>query len=73
MKTRSHTKIEKELVPRYTVEIDFDGASEAWRANKKLLSNCCYQYVCGQISITGKKCCRKPVGDTERCVMHKKK
>jgi len=71
MKTRSQTK--QERVPRYTVEIDFDGASEAWRANKKLLPNCCYQYICGQISISGKKCCRKPVGDTERCAMHNKK
>ena len=71
MKTRSQTK--QELIPRYTVDIDFDGASQAWRANKKLLPNCCYQYICGQVSISGKKCCRKPVGNTERCAIHKKK
>ena len=70
MKTRSQTK--KEL-SQYAVEIDFDGASQAWRANKKLLPNCCYQYVCGVVSISGNKCCRKPVGDTERCAIHKKK
>jgi len=73
MKTRSQTKREQEVIPRYTVEIDFDGASEAWRANKKQLPNCCYQYICGQITNSGKKCCRKPVGDTERCTIHKKK
>lgn len=73
MKTRSQTKIEKETAARYTVEIDFDGASQAWRANKKLLPNCCYQYICGQVSISGKKCYRKPIGYTERCAIHKKK
>lgn len=70
MKTRSQTKQE---LSQYTVEIDFDGASQAWRSNKKLLPNCCYQYVCGVVSISGKKCCRKPIGDTERCAIHKKK
>ena len=70
MKTRSQTKQE---LSQYTIEIDFDGASQAWRANKKLLPNCCYQYVCGVVSISGKKCCRKPIGDTERCAIHKKK
>ena len=72
MKTRSQTKREKETAPRYTVEIDFDGASQAWRANKKQLPNCCYQYICGQVTISGTKCCRKPVGNTERCAIHKK-
>ena len=42
MKTRSQTKKENEptiYVGKYSVEIDFDGASEAWRANKKELPN----------------------------------
>ena len=73
MKTRSQTNKEKESVGKYTVEIDFDGAREAWRANKKELPNCCYQYICGQVSITGKKCNRKPCKDNERCVLHMKK
>ena len=73
MKTRSQTKIEEQQIQRFTVEIDFDGAILVWRANKKLLPNCCYQYICGQVSISGKKCCRKRIGDTERCLMHKKK
>lgn len=67
MQTRSQTK------QKYSVEIDFDGAIQAWRANKKLLPNCCYQYICGVITISGKRCCRKPVGYTERCAMHVKK
>lgn len=77
MKTRSQTKKESEQannndVGTYTVEIDFDGAREAWRANKKELPNCCYEYICGYITMSGKKCCRKPTKDNIRCVIHKK-
>ena len=73
MKTRSQTRIVEESVGKYTVEIDVDGAREAWRANKKELPNCCYQYICGQVLITGKKCNRKPCKDNERCALHMKK
>jgi hypothetical protein len=83
MKTRSQTKKENEqisyiakeqtiYVPKYTVDIDFDGAREAWRANKKELPNCCYEYICGYITMSGKKCCRKPTKENIRCVIHKK-
>lgn len=77
MKTRSQTKKESEQVNnndvgKYAVEIDFDGAREAWRANKKELPNCCYEYICGYITMTGKKCCRKPTKENIRCVIHKK-
>lgn len=76
MKTRSQTKKESEQannnVGKYTVEIDFDGAREAWRANKKELPNCCYEYICGYITMSGKKCCRKPTKENIRCVIHKK-
>lgn len=77
MKTRSQTKKESEQannndVGTYTVEIDFDGAREAWRANKKELPNCCYEYICGYITMSGKKCCRKPTKENIRCVIHKK-
>ena len=77
MKTRSQTKKESEQINNndvgtYTVEIDFDGAREAWRANKKELPNCCYEYICGYITMSGKKCCRKPTKENIRCVIHKK-
>ena len=77
MKTRSQTKKESEQannndVGKYTVEIDFDGASEAWRANKKELPNGCYEYICGYITMTGKKCCRKPTKENIRCAIHHK-
>lgn len=77
MKTRSQTKRESEKynnnVGKYTVEIDFDGASEAWRANKKELPNGCYFYICGKITLNGKKCCRKPLKDCDQCAIHNKK
>jgi hypothetical protein len=75
MKTRSQTKKEQqqqEYIPKYSVEIDFDGASVAWRANKKELPNGCYQYICGEITKTGKKCCRKPIKEKVYCVIHNK-
>lgn len=40
MKTRSQTKPIELTAPnfvKYEVDIDFDGASEAWKANKKVL------------------------------------
>ena len=49
METRSQTKLIK-LTPvsTFNVEIDFDGASEAWKANKKSIGNGSYKYVCSQ-------------------------
>lgn len=76
MKTRSQTRKENEqptYVGKYSVEIDFDGASEAWRANKKELPNGCYSYICGKMTMNGKKCCRKPLKDCDQCSIHKKK
>lgn len=40
MMTRSQYKIRDEL----EVEIDFDGASRAWVANKVSIGNGCYRY-----------------------------
>ena len=40
MLTRSQTKR-----PEYEVNIDFDEASEAWRANKKYIGNGSYKYI----------------------------
>jgi hypothetical protein len=76
MKTRSQTRREQQIIseysqPKYSVEIDFDGASATWRANKKELPNGCYQYICGELTKTGKKCCRKPMKECSKCVIHK--
>jgi hypothetical protein len=43
MNTRSQTTYEKNTL--YEVNIDFDEASEAWRANKKYIGNGCYKYI----------------------------
>ena len=43
------------------VNIDFDSASTAWRANKKKLDNCMFSYKCFHRSEkTGKYCTKKP-------------
>ena len=43
MNTRSQTTYEKKAL--YEVNIDFDEASEAWRANKKYIGNGTYKYI----------------------------
>lgn len=47
MKTRSQTKYENSAL--YEVNIDFDGASEAWKANKRSIGNGSYKYVCAKL------------------------
>lgn len=44
MKTRSQTKYENSAL--FEVNIDFDSASKAWKANKKSIGNGMYKYVC---------------------------
>ena len=39
----------------YEVNIDFDEASEAWKANKKSTGGGCYKYICEAIRSNGKK------------------
>lgn len=41
-KSQTHHKIS----PPYEVNINFDEASEHWKANKRHLGNGCYRYVC---------------------------
>jgi hypothetical protein len=76
MKTRSQTREEAAAVvletPMYEVDIDFDGASEAWHMNKKRLANGCYEYICISNTKTGRKCCRKPVSTSDYCCVHLK-
>jgi hypothetical protein len=62
MLTRSQTKslLKKteqkyEETPLLKVEIDFDEASAAWKANKKSIGNGSYKYICCADK-NGKKC-----------------
>jgi hypothetical protein len=51
------------LLRQYAVEIDFDGASEAWRENKKKLPNGCYSYIHRKKISNEKKYCTKHLKD----------
>ena len=60
------------LRPTFEVNIDFDGASRAWHQNKKKLHDCTYKYICVHCSISGRKCCRTPLADSNYCKAHSK-
>jgi hypothetical protein len=60
---------DKELV----VNIDFDEASTAWKANKKYKGNGTYRYICSGFFTTGNKCMREPLQGCEFCKIHQKK
>jgi len=67
MQTRSQTKITE-----LEVNIDFDHSIMHWNANKKKLSNCCYEYVCGATLKTGEFCKKKLYKNYPFCFFHKK-
>jgi hypothetical protein len=56
MQTRSQTKYEN-AIAKYEINIDFDEASAAWKANKKSIGNGSYKYIC--IIKTGSNSCRR--------------
>jgi len=70
MKTRSQTKIESK--PLYEVNIDFDGASEAWKSNKLSIGNGSYKYICKKKGINGNMCIKKCLLGEEYCCVHLK-
>ena len=82
MNTRSKTKqmnlvMEKEKtneinkpIVLYKVEIDFDEASEVWRANKKCIGNGHYKYICCQKTKTGNPCKRESLKFCDYCKIH---
>lgn len=81
MRTRSQKEIKKEEENEkeeeekkniYEVVIDFDGASAAWRANKRRMGNGCYKYVCESITKTGKKCTKDSITSSTFCNIHSK-
>lgn len=68
MKTRSQPKQPAEEI--YEVKIDFDGASQSWRENKKSIGNGTYKYICISLCKSGKKCNRTPLSETDFCKLH---
>jgi hypothetical protein len=83
MNTRSQTNCEINAL--YEVNIDFDGASESWKSNKKYIGNGSYKYItpinntqtnnkstrCIQITKSGSKCKREKINNCEFCFQHK--
>lgn len=65
MKTRSQTMYEKSAL--YTVDIDFDNASKAWRQNKKQDGQGQFKYVCAFVKKDGSMC------DKQYCKTHQDK
>ena len=72
MKTRSQTKHQQinEKQQLYEVNIDFDAASEAWRANKKSVGNGCYKYIC-PAEKNDIKCGKTCYKDLDYCWQHR--
>jgi hypothetical protein len=54
---------------KFTVEIDFDKASEAWRDNKFIISCRNYVYICPLVK-DNKKCGRQPFNGRHYCLVH---
>jgi hypothetical protein len=77
MRTRSQTKNQNIEIKVYNsdlfkVEIDFDEASEAWKANKKSIGNGSYKYICFGKTKTGNNCKRESLSGCDYCKIHKK-
>jgi hypothetical protein len=70
MQTRSQTKIKSQSKSLYEVNIDFDGASEAWKANKKSIGNGSYKYICCVVKANGEKCGIKCIPNEDCCKRH---
>ena len=70
MKTRSQTNYENSAL--FEVNIDFDEASEAWKANKRSTGNGCYKYVCSKKNKNNKYCSSKCLPGENYCKTHLK-
>jgi hypothetical protein len=68
MKTRSQTNYEKSTI--YEVNIDFDAASEAWKANKRSIGNGSYKYVCCKRGKNNNMCMAKCLPGEDYCKTH---
>ncbi|NDA90119.1 MAG: hypothetical protein EBY20_04325 [Alphaproteobacteria bacterium] len=82
MRTRSISRLLEEIKEKcefqrneqnafeYEVNIDFDEASAAWKANKKSTGGGCYKYICEHRNKNNKKCRRNPIPGCEFCSKH---
>ena len=70
MQTRSQTKYEKSAI--YEVNIDFDEASEAWKANKMYIGNGSYRYICCKKGKNNNNCVSKCLPGENYCKTHLK-
>jgi hypothetical protein len=70
MRTRSITRLLEELKEQYEVNIDFDEASAAWKANKKSTGSGCYKYICEHKNKNNKKCRKNPIPGCDFCSKH---
>lgn len=68
MLTRSQTKLNTK--PIYSVKINFDEASEAWKANKKYIGNGTYKYICLQKTKAGNPCKKDAQPNSDFCKTH---
>ena len=68
MNTRSKTNQLRKI--EYAVDIDFDEASSAWRANKKPVKNGCFKYLCCQKTLSGNPCKRESRINDIYCKQH---
>ena len=70
MKTRSQTNYENSAL--YEVNIDFDIASELWKANKRSIGNGSYIYVCSKKGKNNNYCSTKCLPGEIYCKTHLK-
>jgi hypothetical protein len=73
MNLENENENEKMKIPLYEVNINFDEASEAWRANKKYIGNGHYKYICCQKTKAGNQCKRESLKFCDYCKMHSPK
>jgi hypothetical protein len=65
------SKMIKKMEELCDVNIDFDGASEAWKNNKKSIGNGSYKYIC-LVEKNGKKCGKSCYKELVYCWQHRK-
>ncbi len=56
----------------YQVNIDFDSASEAWKANKKSIGNGSYKYICAKRGKNNNCCILRCLPGEDYCKVHLK-
>ena len=69
MQTRSQSR---KIAEEMSVNIDFDGASACWKANKTSTGNGSYRYRCLHVCIKGKTCNKTDVFTIDYCKQHYK-